>query len=110
MKTLMFAAALAFGTAAVAQTSPAPAPEPMPQGEMPPQSEPAQPQEQPPPQMTQGAAAIARDEAVAPPGYNANERAVPPEQAAQIISQLSAYDYPPCSRQVRDRCIQVRPR
>lgn len=87
MKMLFLPIALAMSATAYAQATPEP----------------------PPTQAdsVQSPVAVPRDEAVAPPGYNAASRNVAPAQAQQIIGQLSSYDYPPCSRRIQDRCIQA---
>lgn len=115
MKQIFVAAALLIGGTALAQTtmppetSTPPQPDMNSQTTMPSQSSmPAQPEAATQGAGIQGPVAIPRGEAVAPPGYNSTARNIPPEQAAQVISQLSTFDYPPCSRQIQDRCIQTR--
>lgn len=93
MKTIMLTAALGVGIAAAApagaQTSPAA------QAGMATEAS--------------GPVSIGRSEAVAPPGYNPDMRQYDDRTATAVLTQLAAYDYPRCTQDIRDRCLQPGP-
>lgn len=91
MKTILFAAALALGGAAVAQSTVAPG-----------NTE---------PKRDARGIPVVSDPATAPPGVNAPPPpgpAVPaPNQAAAFQTQPSTETYPPCTATVTDNCVQT---
>lgn len=121
MKTLFFAAALVLGTAAIAQDTMQPAPQPMPQpGAQPmPMPQPsAQPMPQPSgetvsdPSMSTGERGVTQQgtdpngQPFVPPGANQGAGVYPSAAAAPGMAPGMG-SYPPCTRQVTDRCVQT---
>lgn len=130
MKTIVFAAALLVGTAAVAQgqaqddttadtttqaaQAPAPAPAPAPATEAP-AAAPTQtvaPGNQAPERDARGIAVVS-DPAQAPAGANQPVSAPPgaqvvisSNQQAAFQTQPAAKEYPPCTKDVTDGCVQ----
>jgi len=94
MKSALFAAALLFGTAAVAQQTVAPANDA--------------------PERDARGIAVISDAATAPAGVNQALVVVPgaqivpnPNAAAAFQTQASTDSYPACSRTVTDNCVQA---
>lgn len=91
MKSMIFAAALLIGGAAIAQETVAPA--------------------NTDPERDARGIAVVSDPATAPAGANQpapTERALPaPNQAAAFATQPSTGEKPPCSRTVTDSCTQT---
>jgi hypothetical protein len=89
MKTILFVTALAMGTAAVAQSNAAP-------------------------ERDARGIPVVSDPAAPPPGANQPVQAPPgaqvtanPNQAAVFQTQPAAKEYPPCTREVTDGCVQT---
>lgn len=49
---------------------------------------------------------VPRGMPVTPPGWNTANRMVPEQAAEQILDALRNYDYPRCTPQIMDRCVQ----
>jgi hypothetical protein len=94
MKSVLFAAALIVGGAAMAQQT-------------------VQPSNQAPERDARGIPVIS-DPATAPPGANepfnpppGAEVVVNPNQAQVFATQQASQEYPPCTREVTDNCVQT---
>jgi hypothetical protein len=131
MKKLVFAAALMLGTAAIAQDAtqddtdtttqtepappPAPAPAPAPTMAAPPAGPPqtVAPGNQAPERDARGIAVVS-DAAQAPSGTNQPVSAPPGAQVVASSNQQAAFqtqpaakEYPPCTKEVTDGCVQT---
>jgi hypothetical protein len=110
MKALLFSAALALSGVALAQT-PEPMPTPAPEATQMPMPDATAPTPPPGDGVTQQGT-VPDGMATPPAGTNEPPMTVPagtpmPDPNAALAPQAAPTEYPPCSRTVKDRCIQT---